>query len=139
MDFCQEFLDDVVIPVDDVLGEVNQGWTVASRLLYHEREAAGGGSHYVSGLASGNAEEGGQQTDLIELAAATGQGADPRVRQLVAEAVVNERVKAGLKNEHFPLPAGAFLRLFAAINDERRLDIGLELAGTSGGAWVGGE
>jgi alkylation response protein AidB-like acyl-CoA dehydrogenase len=46
-----------------------------------------------------------------------------------------ERVTAGIKNEHFPLPAGAFLRLFAAINGERRLDIGLELAGASGGTW----
>jgi alkylation response protein AidB-like acyl-CoA dehydrogenase len=147
MDFCQEFFDDVVIPVEDVLGEVNAGWTVASRLLTHEREAAGGGSQYVSGLASGSAEEGGQQTDLIELASATGQGSSPRFRQLVAEAVVNDRVQqqligrvtAGIKNEHFPAPAGSFLRLFAALNDERRLDIGLEMAGASGGAWIEGD
>jgi len=143
MDFCQEFFDDLLVPVEDVVGEENKGWAVASRLLYHEREAAGGGSHYVSGVVSGNAEEGGQQTDLIELATATGQGDDPRVRQLVAEAVINdrvqqqliERVTTGIKNEHFPLPAGAFLRLFAAINGERRHDIGLELAGASGGTW----
>jgi alkylation response protein AidB-like acyl-CoA dehydrogenase len=147
MDFCQEFFDDVVIPVEDVLGEVNGGWTVASRLLYHEREAAGGGSQYVSGVASGNAEEGGQQTDLIELASAMGQGADPRVRQLVAEAVVNDRVQqqligrvtAGIKNEQLPAPAGSLLRLFAAITSERRHDIGLELAGDSAGAWVDGD
>ena len=142
-DFCQEFFDDLVVPVGDVLGEVNKGWTVASRLLQHEREAAGGGSKYVSGIASGNAEEGGQQTDLLTLATATGQGSDPRMRQLVAEAVVNdrvqqqliERVTMGMKNEHFPPPAGAFLRLFAAINGERRHDIGLELARASAGAW----
>ena len=142
-DFCQEYFDDLLVPAEDVLGEVNKGWTVASRLLHHEREAAGGGSAYVSGLASGNAEEGGQQTDLIALATSTGQGSDPRMRQLVAEAVVNdrvqqqliERVTVGMKNEHFPAPAGAFLRLFAAINGERRHDIGLELAGASAGAW----
>jgi alkylation response protein AidB-like acyl-CoA dehydrogenase len=147
MDFCQEFFDDVVLPVEDVLGEVNGGWTVASRLLYHEREAAGGGSRYVSGLASGNAEEGGQQTDLIELASTTGQGSDPRIRQLVAEAVVNDRVQqqligrvtVGIKNEHFPASAGSLLRLIAAINGERRLDIGLELAGSAAGAWVDGD
>ena len=144
MDFCQEFFDDVVIPVEDVLGEVNEGWTVASRLLYHEREAAGGGSQFVSGVASGNAEEGGQQTDLIELASSTGQGSDPRIRQLVAEAVANDRVQqqligrvtTGIKKAHFPAPAGSFLRLFAAINDERRLDIGLVIAGASGAAWI---
>jgi len=27
-EFCQEFFDDVAIPVDDVVGQVNDGWTV---------------------------------------------------------------------------------------------------------------
>jgi alkylation response protein AidB-like acyl-CoA dehydrogenase len=146
MDFCQEFFDDVVIPAEDILGEVNGGWTVASRLLYHEREAAGGGSQYVSGVASGTAEEGGQRTDLIDLVVSMGHGADPRLRQLVAEAVANDRVQqqligrvtTGIKSAHFPPPAGSFLRLFAALVDERRLDIGLEMAGASAGAWIDG-
>jgi alkylation response protein AidB-like acyl-CoA dehydrogenase len=147
MDFCQEFFDDVVIPVDDVLGVVNSGWTVASRLLYHEREAAGGGSQYVSGVTSGNAEEGGQRTDLIELALSMGEGPNVRIRQLVAEAVANDRVQqqligrvtAGIKSDHFPQPAGSLIRLFAAIVDERRLDIGLEMAGASAGTWIEGD
>ncbi len=49
-EFCQEFFDDVAIPASDVVGEVNDGWTVASRLLYHERDAVGGGSPYTSGI-----------------------------------------------------------------------------------------
>jgi alkylation response protein AidB-like acyl-CoA dehydrogenase len=49
------------------------------------------------------------------------------------------RVTAGIKSEHFPAPAGSLLRLFAAINGERRHDIGLELAGRAAGAWVGGD
>ena len=28
-EFCQEFFDDVAVPVADVVGEVNDGWTVA--------------------------------------------------------------------------------------------------------------
>ncbi len=51
VEFCQEFFDDVVIPASDVVGEVDDGWTVASRLLYHERDAVGGGSPYISGMA----------------------------------------------------------------------------------------
>ena len=38
-EFCQEFFDDVPVPADQVLGRVNDGWTVASRLLFHERAA----------------------------------------------------------------------------------------------------
>ena len=37
LEFCQEFFDDVPIPVTDVVGEVDDGWTVAGRLLVHER------------------------------------------------------------------------------------------------------
>ena len=39
MEFCQEFFDDVVVPVADVIGEIDDGWSVASRLLLHERTA----------------------------------------------------------------------------------------------------
>ena len=58
LEFCQEFFDDVPIPAADVIGEVDDGWTVATRLLVHERNAVGGGSPYLSGRA-GNHEAGG--------------------------------------------------------------------------------
>ena len=48
-EFCQEFIDDVRVPPDSVVGEVDEGWTVAHALLAHERNAVGGGSPYVSG------------------------------------------------------------------------------------------
>ena len=49
IEFCQEFFDDVRLPPDSVVGDVNDGWTVALALLAHERNAVGGGSPYVSG------------------------------------------------------------------------------------------
>ena len=54
MEFCQEFFDDVAVPVTDVVGEIDDGWTVAQRLLTHEREAVGGGSKYTSGRSTGH-------------------------------------------------------------------------------------
>ncbi|HWD52948.1 MAG TPA: acyl-CoA dehydrogenase family protein [Acidimicrobiales bacterium] len=143
-EFCQEFFDDVPIPVADVVGEVNDGWTVASRLLYHERNAVGGGSPFVSGVPNAGGGQGGHRNDLLELARATGQAEDPRVRQLVAEARVNDRVQAqlvdrvatGIRTGAFPGPTGALPRLFAATNGERRMDIGLEIAGAGAGAWL---
>jgi alkylation response protein AidB-like acyl-CoA dehydrogenase len=35
--FCQTFFDDVRVPVSNRIGEENQGWTIAKRLLQHER------------------------------------------------------------------------------------------------------
>ena len=53
IEFCQEFFDDVPIPVSAVIGEVDDGWTVANRLLVHERMAVGGGSPYTAGAPPG--------------------------------------------------------------------------------------
>ena len=35
--FCQTFFDDVKAPKDNLVGHVNGGWTIAKRLLQHER------------------------------------------------------------------------------------------------------
>jgi alkylation response protein AidB-like acyl-CoA dehydrogenase len=51
--FCETFFDDVTVPKDQVVGEVNKGWDVAKYLLGHEREmiaglGLGGGSGGVT-------------------------------------------------------------------------------------------
>ena len=40
-EFCQEFFSDVELTDDDVIGEVNDGWTVTQTMLLYER---GGGT-----------------------------------------------------------------------------------------------
>lgn len=142
-EFCQEFIDDVAVPATDVIGEVDDGWTVASRLLYFERDAVGGSSPYVSGQAVAGSSTSGRRSDLVDLARSTGQIDDPVVRQLVAEARVNDRVQqqliermtTGIRSGVFPGPAGAISRLFASTNHERHVDIGLDIAGSAAGAW----
>ena len=45
--FCETFFDNVKVPKDQFVGEVNRGWDVAKYLLGHEREmisGAGGGA-----------------------------------------------------------------------------------------------
>jgi alkylation response protein AidB-like acyl-CoA dehydrogenase len=39
-EFCEVFFDDVVVPLDRVLGEVDQGWSIAMNLLPYERSTA---------------------------------------------------------------------------------------------------
>ena len=46
--FCETFFDDVAVPKDQIVGEVNKGWDVAKYLLGHEREMIAG-----MGLGSG--------------------------------------------------------------------------------------
>jgi alkylation response protein AidB-like acyl-CoA dehydrogenase len=39
-EFCEVFYDDVVVPLDRVLGEVDNGWSIAMDLLPYERSTA---------------------------------------------------------------------------------------------------
>ena len=140
-EFCQEFFDDVRIPAENVVGEVDEGWTVVRGLLAHERASMGGASPYVSG---GNRVPGqGAEAYLMDLAKATGKTLDPHVRQLVAEAHVlslvqaqtSGRIIAGMATGHFAPASGALLRLMGARVGVRRSDMALEIAGAGATAW----
>ena len=41
--FCETFFDNVVVPKNQIVGELNRGWDVAKYLLGHEREMISGG------------------------------------------------------------------------------------------------
>ncbi len=40
--FCETFLDDAIARKDDLVGNLNEGWTVGKRLLQHERSGQAG-------------------------------------------------------------------------------------------------
>src|SRR5579864_4173154 len=141
-EFCQEFFDDVEIPASQVVGAVNDGWTVASRLLFHERNSVGGASPYVSGGGGAEGSSGGRLPGNRQLAEQLGVAADPEVRQLIAESylldVVHEqladRIAAGMRSGVFPGTAGAILRLFNGEKFVRQTDITMEIAGVDAAA-----
>jgi len=136
-EFCQEFFDDVQVPASDVVGEVNGGWAVASRQLFHERNAVGGGSPYISGFT--RTRRGPGTGALIEGVRTTGQSGDPRVRELVAEAHTISRVQqqlisrisAGMRTGALPPPAAAIMRLFSGESATRLSEIGVEVMGSN--------
>jgi alkylation response protein AidB-like acyl-CoA dehydrogenase len=142
MEFCQEFFDDVPVSVDDVVGEIDGGWTVASALLVHERLAVGGGSPYLSGRSGGHdaAED---DDPLVELVQSQGRQQEPLVRRLVAEAHIrkvvhhqlNARLTKGMAAGKVPAPAGSIMKLFGAVNTMRRAEIGLTVAGPAAAAF----
>lgn len=141
-EFCQEFFDDVAIPATAVVGAIDDGWTVASRLLVHERAAVGGASPYTSGRSVGH-EPTIPARHLVDQVQASGHAADTRVRQLVAEShvlgLVNrhliERVRTGMTTGTLPASSGSLLKLFGATMVMRRAEIGLEAVGSSAVVW----
>jgi len=135
-EFCQEFFDDVEVPLSAVVGEINGGWAVASRQLFHERNAVGGGSPYFSGPAP-TSRRASSVDDLIDLVRRTGRADDPAARELLAEfyalatvhAQLVDRVPAGMRSGQLPPAAGSLIRLFTGESATRRAEIALELAG----------
>jgi alkylation response protein AidB-like acyl-CoA dehydrogenase len=92
-EFCQEFFDDVEINADEIIGEVDQGWTVAQTMLVHERGASGAldAREETVGAAPRRLAP-----DLVALATLVGREQDPHVRQLIARAHVNDYVTGQL-------------------------------------------
>lgn len=137
-EFCEEFFDGLELDDDAVVGDVNGGWTVASRQLYHERRAVGGGSEFSSGKGSENPSE--APTDFAALAEATGQTEDPRVQELAGRALVHRAVRDQLIDHVFhavndgslPPTAGTLIRLYHAEQVELEVDSALAITGTAG-------
>jgi alkylation response protein AidB-like acyl-CoA dehydrogenase len=135
-EFCQEFFDDVEVPLSAVVGEINGGWAVASRQLFHERNAVGGGSPYFSGPVP-TSRRASSIDDLIELVRRTGRADDPAARELIAEfyalgtihAQLVDRVAGGMRSGQLPPAAGSLIRLFSGESVTRRAEIALELGG----------
>ena len=79
-EFNETFFDNVRIPVENVIGGVNNGWSVAQTTLNSERAAVGAQTSVVD------------VPTLVELAKTKGQAGDPTVRQALAEAWIRSEV-----------------------------------------------
>ncbi|HKX76927.1 MAG TPA: acyl-CoA dehydrogenase family protein [Novosphingobium sp.] len=138
-EFCQEFLDDVEVPESDVLGGVNDGWTVAMTQLAAER--AGMGRGWAIGLRQAALS---QYVELSpqygEMARELGLARDSYARQLIGEAFVldavydltGKRVSAGLRNGALPPTVGAVHSLLSARSSVKRTQLLSALAGPAG-------
>ncbi|HEX3965649.1 MAG TPA: acyl-CoA dehydrogenase family protein [Trebonia sp.] len=144
-EFCQEFFDDVPVPAGQMLGRANDGWTVASRMLFHERAAVSGASPYEVGPRI--SERRGGRGGLAVLAELAGRREDPRVRQLLGEARVLDRVHRALVRRigtsiqagRLPPTAGSIPRLSSGLLGVRLASIALEIAGDRAVAWEAGD
>jgi alkylation response protein AidB-like acyl-CoA dehydrogenase len=143
-EFCEEFFDDVVLPDSAVVGEVNGGWAVASRQLFHERNAVGGGSPFLSGRTRPRTMP---SATPVEAARASGRSAEPEVREMVGRwltlsSVQNqlvEQVSRSITAGDLPAPASSMLRLLHAELAQLGSDLAMTIAGSGVGVGIGDE
>jgi alkylation response protein AidB-like acyl-CoA dehydrogenase len=138
VEFCEEFFDNLELGDDAVVGEVNEGWHVASRQLYHERRAVGGGSEFASGIgAEGKTDV---PIDYVELLEKSGQADNQHARMLAGRALVHRAVREqlidhvyhGVLDGSLPPAAGSIIRVMHAEIHHLEFDTALTITGSSG-------
>jgi alkylation response protein AidB-like acyl-CoA dehydrogenase len=125
--FNEVFFDNVRVPHANVLGDVNEGWSVAITTLMNERVAIG----------SGGGGGRGSVHDLITLARDRGRAEDARVRQELADLYARTRIQKFLSMRTLtaasqgkvPGPEGSIGKLFGARILSRMGEVQIDLAG----------
>tara|TARA_Y100000748_G_scaffold257052_1_gene223625 strand:+ start:308 stop:1504 length:1197 start_codon:yes stop_codon:yes gene_type:complete len=146
--FCETFFDDATAPKKDLVGGLNKGWTVAKRLLEHERTmisnmglAGGGdgsGSKKMSGLAKVSKQYAGEDEEK--------KIANPSLRSKVAKHEMNSRA-FGLTLQRIgeetkvgaPSPAAAMSKYYGTEHNKLRYELLLEAMGSKALGWEGEE
>jgi alkylation response protein AidB-like acyl-CoA dehydrogenase len=140
-EFCQEFLTDVRVPDSDRIGEVDGGWTVGTRWMFHERMLLN--SPLVTVQGSGGHSDVGADA-LAQIARETGRADDPDAHSLVGEVrmlelvkfELNTRVGAAMRTGDLNDQAAAISRLFGGTTTARSYTLAFDLAGPAGVAWA---
>jgi alkylation response protein AidB-like acyl-CoA dehydrogenase len=140
-EFCQEFLTDVRIPDSYRVGDVDGGWAVATRWMFHERML------YNSPLVTfpeGTIRRTEGAATAYDIARDAKRLDDPQARDLIGEShmlalvmrELEQRVTDGITSGVMLEQAAAIGRLFAGVAQVRATSIALELAGAAGGVWA---
>ncbi|MDT3442190.1 MULTISPECIES: acyl-CoA dehydrogenase family protein [unclassified Pseudofrankia] len=141
-EFCQEFLTDVRVPDSHRVGDVDDGWSVCIRWMFHERMLFNSPLLTIpAGAAPGSVVS---PTSMRDIARDAARLQDPAARDLVGEAYMltvakgelERRLREGIAAGVLSDQAAAIGRVFGALVSTRTTDIAFELAGDTGVAWA---
>jgi len=145
--FCETFFDDVKAPASNLVGRLNEGWTIAKRLLQHERTMISG-----FGLSAGQSDNGGTTSTIssLEGTAMRYRGdskklSDPVLRDQIARfkidadafAHTSRRSVEESKHGHGPNATSSMLKNYGCELNKRRYELMLQATGSQGLGWEG--
>ncbi len=143
--FCHTHFDDVKVPRENLVHELNKGWTVAKRLLQHERS---GMAALASADTAGAMERIRPELPLPELARTYAGGGidDPALRAAIADNEMQKRAfvltqQRAVEESRASTP-GAATSIFKYVEAEYvkdQLELQLRIRGHRGIGWEGNE
>ncbi|MFI4975954.1 MAG: acyl-CoA dehydrogenase family protein [Caulobacterales bacterium] len=144
--FCETFFTDVKVPKENLIGPLNGGWSIAKRLLQHERQGISG----VNGGGAPGAVPGGDLADMAKrYVGVDGDGrlADADLRSRVTQHIMEARAfvltgqRAALeaKGNRGPSAVSSILKNVGSKVRTDRAELAVELMGHQGVGWEGAE
>lgn len=136
--FCETFFTDVEVPKENLVGDLNGGWTIGKRLLQHERTG-------ISGGGGGGAK----RTSLMDIAAKyrgvdeNGRLEDPDLWARLVRFEMRSRAfgqtakRVALEAKTGPSVASSVLKNAGAAMVQQRTELNIEIAGMNGLGWEG--
>jgi acyl-CoA dehydrogenase len=132
--FTQTFFDNVKVPKENLVGELNKGWTIAKYLLTHERNMIGG---MGLGLRMGGTLTVGQLA-VKNIGLSAGRLAEGALRTEIAKfemdaqafALTMERVQAEAKAGNETGAMSSMLKYYGTELNKRRAELMMSVSGT---------
>ena len=143
--FCETFFDDVKVPANNLVGSLNEGWSIAKRLLQHERTMISG-----FGLSAGQSDKGGTTSTIssLEGTAMHYRGdseklSDPVLRDQIArfkidaDAFAHTSRRSAEESKQGPNATSSMLKNYGCELNKRRYELMLQAIGSQGLGWEG--
>ena len=140
--FCETFFDDAVAYKDNLVGELNKGWTVGKRLLQHER------SGMASLVGAQSRDPGASLQEVAHSYLGTdsdGRVADASLRSRVISHEINDaaftltrkRTVQEAEDGNTPGPATSIFKMYGTELEQDKSSLMCEIRGTQGIGWEG--
>lgn len=142
--FCDTFFDDAIAQKEDLVGKLNQGWTVGKRLLQHERS---GGLRVTAAGQARKERTGDPMGELAKkyVGEKDGKICDPAMRDMVLKHRMKQRslqltqARARAENQSGRVPAEttSIFKLVGSTLTKENADLQTRLMGFKGYGWEG--
>ncbi|THD64743.1 acyl-CoA dehydrogenase family protein [Phenylobacterium sp.] len=146
--FCETFFTDVMVPKANLVGPLNGGWTLAKRLLQHERQGISGANAQPG--AAGPGQVPGPPLDVLARdyggVDEDGRLADPDLRTRLTRRMMEERAfqltgrRAAVesRSNSGPSAVSSVLKNVGSWVRQERAELAVEILGAQGLGWSGG-